>query len=426
MRCSKLWGAHAPSPKAGLFLEPLWPEKFANARTRPPAREGACAPRNVAAVSNTRPQLLVINVRCVKITIPMTHRLPKQNYHDIERIIELDFVRATEAAALNSLRWLGRGDKEQADAAACDAMRGMFDLMNICGEVVIGEGIKDDAPGIFKGEQLGTWIPGSPPFDIAIDPIDGTTNISKGAPNSISCIAAASPEEGVKVALRDVPSFYMSKLAYGPRVIQYMQKRGDSLNLDAPIAETLAIVARAVDKRVQDVAVMMLDRPRHKEIVEQIRAAGASLRMIGDGDIAAAIAPSLPDSDVDLYMGIGGSPEAVLAAAGIKCLGGDMQCKMWPRDDKERKKLIDEGWEKDLDRIYSADDLANGENIIFCATGISDSALLRGVKTMGAATAITHSILMRAKSKTVRFLRARHNLQSKTIRLRSDDREHLI
>jgi len=352
------------------------------------------------------------------------HRLPKQNYHDIERIIEFDFVRATEAAALNSLRWLGRGDKEKADEAACDAMRGMFDLMNICGEVVIGEGIKDNAPGIFKGEQLGTWLPGSLQFDIAIDPIDGTTNISKGAPNSISCIAAASPEEGVKVALLDVPSFYMSKLAYGPRVIQYTQKRGDSLNIDAPIAETLAIVARAVDKRVQDVVVMMLDRPRHKEIVEEIRAAGASLRLIGDGDIAAAMAPSLPESDVDLYMGIGGSPEAVLAAAGIKCLGGAMQCKMWPRDEKERKKLIDEGV-KDLDRVFAADDLAQGENLVFCATGISDSALLRGVKSKGT-TAITHSILMREKSKTVRLIRAMHNLQNKTIRLRSDNREHLI
>src|SRR6266513_509710 len=353
-------------------------------------------------------------------------RLPKQNYHDIERIIEMDFLRATEAAALNSLKWLGRGDKEAADAAASDAIRGMFDLMNICGEVVIGEGIKDNAPGIFKGEQLGTWYPGSPEFHIAIDPIDGTTNISKGAPNSISCIAAARPEEGVKVALRDIPSFYMSKLAYGPQVIDYMKKRGDSLHLDMPNAEMLAIVARAVDKRVQDVAVMMLDRPRHKEMVEQIRAAGASLRMIGDGDIAAAIAPSLPDSDVDLYMGIGGSPEAVLAAAGIKCLGGDMQCKMWPRDDKERKKLIDDGYKKDLDRLYSADDLAHGKNIIFCATGISDSALLRGVKTKGAATAVTHSVLMRAKSRTVRFIRAEHNLQSKTIRLRSDNREHGI
>ena len=226
--------------------------------------------------------------------------------------------------------------------------------------------------------------------------------------------------------MRDVPSFYMSKLAYGPRVIQYMQKRGDSLNLEAPISETLAIVARALDKRVQDVVVMMLDRPRHKEIVEQLRQNGASLRMIGDGDIAAAMAPALPDSDVDLYMGIGGSPEAVLAAAGIKCLGGDMQCKMWPRDDKERKALVAEGSEKDLDKIFSADDLANGKNIIFCATGISDSALLRGVRTKGAAVGITHSILMRAKSKTVRFIRAQHNLQTKTIRLRSDKQEHRI
>jgi fructose-1,6-bisphosphatase II len=353
-------------------------------------------------------------------------RLPKQNYPDMERIIELDFVRATEAAALNSLRWLGRGDKESADAAACDAMRGMFDLMNICGEVVIGEGIKDDAPGLFKGEQLGTWLPGSPQFDIAIDPIDGTTNISKGAPNSISCLAAASPETGIKVALRDVPSFYMSKLAYGPRVMQYMQKRGDRLSIDSPIAETLAIVARAVEKRVQDVVVMMLDRPRHKEIVAEIRSVGASLRMIGDGDIAAAMAPSLPETDVDLYVGIGGSPEAVLAAAGIKCLGGDMQCKMWPRDDKERQGLVDAGCEKDLNRVFVADDLANGKNIIFCATGISDSALLRGVKTKGAGTAVTHSILMRAKSKTVRFVRTVHNLNTKTIRLRSDQREHRI
>ena len=196
-------------------------------------------------------------------------RLPKQNYHDIERIIEFDFVRATEAAALNSLRWLGRGDKEAADAAACDAMRGMFDLMNICGEVVIGEGIKDDAPGIFKGEQLGTWLPGTPQFDIAIDPIDGTTNISKGAPNSISCIAAASPEEGVKVALRDIPSFYMTKLAYGPRVIQYMQTRDRRSEFGSARFPKRSHRRPALNKRVQDVVVMMLDRPRHKEIVDR-------------------------------------------------------------------------------------------------------------------------------------------------------------
>jgi fructose-1,6-bisphosphatase II len=353
-------------------------------------------------------------------------RIPKQNYDDIERIIEFDFVRATEAAALNALPWLGRGEKEKADGAACDAIRGMFDLMNICGEVVIGEGIKDDAPGIFKGEQLGMWLPGAPQFDIALDPIDGTTNIAKGAPNSITCIAAASPENGVKVALRDIPSFYMMKLAYGPDVIRSMKVAGiETLKLESPIEETLITVAKALKKRVQDVVVMMLDRPRHKEIVAEIRRAGASLRMISDGDIAAAMAPSYPESGIDLYVGIGGSPEAVLAAAGIKCLGGDMQCMMWPRDDKERAQLIADGHEKDLGRVFFADDLANGKNIIFCATGISDSALLRGVKSQGP-NAITHSVLMRAKSKTVRFIRASHDLQSKTIRLRSDNREHRI
>src|SRR5207253_2673331 len=203
-----------------------------------------------------------------------------------------------------------------------------------------------------------------------------------------------------------------TKLSYGQRVIQYMQRRVDSLSLEAPIAETLAIVARALDKRVQDVVVMMLDRPRHKEMVEQIRGVGASLRMIGDGDIAAAMAPAIPDSGVDLYMGIGGSPEAVLAAAGIKCLGGDMQCKMWPRDEKERQKLIDDGYEQDLPRVFSADDLANGKNIVFCATGISDSALLRGVRSYGA-NANTYSILMREKRRTVRIIIVIHYFSQK-------------
>jgi fructose-1,6-bisphosphatase II len=353
-------------------------------------------------------------------------RLPKQSYYDIERIIEFDFLRATEAAALNTLPWVGRGDKESADAAACDAMRGMFDLMNICGEVVIGEGIKDNAPGIFKGEQLGTWMPGTPQFDIALDPIDGTTNISKGSPNSITCIAAASPEEGVKCALRDIPSFYMMKLSYGPRVVQAMQISGiETVKLMSPVEETLIAIADALKKRVQDVVVMMLDRPRHKEIVSEIRRVGASLRMIGDGDIAAALAPSIPDSNIDVYMGIGGSPEAVLAAAGIKCVGGDMQCMMWPRDEAERAQLVADGCEEDLHRVFYADDLANGKNIIFCATGISDSAMLRGVRTNGP-TATTYSVLMRAKTKTVRFVRTLHNLQSKTIRLRSTRGEHAI
>lgn len=353
-------------------------------------------------------------------------RIPKQNFDDIERIIEFDFIRATEAAALNSLPWMGRGEKEKADAAACDAIRGMFDLMNICGEVVIGEGIKDDAPGIFKGEQLGMWLPGAPQFDIALDPIDGTTNISKGMPNSITCIAAASPEKGVKCALRDIPSFYMMKLAYGPAVIRGLgEAKLDALKLDSPVEEILTTVGLALGKRVQDVVVMMLDRPRHKEIVAEIRRIGASLRMISDGDIAAAMAPSYPESGIDLYIGIGGAPEAVLAAAGIKCLGGELQCRMWPRDAQEREQLVADGHGDDLDRVFFTDDLAHGRNIIFCATGISDSALLRGVKAQGP-NAITHSVLMRAKSKTVRFIQAWHDLENKTIRLRSDNREHRI
>jgi fructose-1,6-bisphosphatase II len=216
------------------------------------------------------------------------------------------------------------------------------------------------------------------------------------------------------------------KLSYGPQVLQHMKITGiDTIKIESPIEETLLLIAQALNKRVQDVVVMMLDRPRHKEIVAEVRKVGASLRMISDGDIAAAMAPSLPDSGIDIYLGIGGSPEAVLAAAGIKCLGGDMQCVMWPRDEKERRSLIAEGHEADLGRVFFADDLANGKNIIFCATGISDSALLRGVKTQGP-SATTHSILMRAKSRTVRFIRASHDLANKTIRLRSDNREHRI
>src|SRR5213595_714415 len=197
------------------------------------------------------------------------------------------------------------------------------------------------------------------------------------------------------------------------------------VRIEIPVEVTFVVVAQCLDKRGGDAAVVLRDRLLHNDMVEEIRRAGASLRMISDGDIAAAMAPAIPDSGIDLYMGIGGAPEAVLAAAGIKCLGGDMQCKMWPRDEKERKKLIADGYEKDLNRVYSADDLANGQNILFCATGISDSALLRGVRSQGA-TAITHSILMRAKSRTVRFIRASHDLSQKTIRLRTTNREARI
>jgi fructose-1,6-bisphosphatase II len=343
-----------------------------------------------------------------------------EQYDGIERLLEFDFVRACENAALNALQWLGRGEKEKADAAACDAIRGMFDNMDISAEVVIGEGIKDNAPGIFKGEHLGTWLPGTTRFDVALDPIDGTTNIAKGAPNSIACIAAAIPHQHTRSALRDIPSFYMKKLAYGPEVVRYMLRNAGatSVMLNGPLAANIEAVAAILKKRVQDVVVLVMDRPRHDAIVAEIRATGAALRMISDGDIAAAIAPSIPDSGIDLFAGVGGSPEAVLASAALKCLGGDMQSQMAPRDDAEHASILAAGYEADLARVFHADDLASGPNIIFCATGISDSPMLRGIR-VSRNRAITHSILMRAKTQSLRYIETHHEMTTKQIPLRS-------
>jgi fructose-1,6-bisphosphatase II len=346
-------------------------------------------------------------------------KLNRKPIQDLERVIEFDLIRATEAAALNASRWMGKGDKNAADQAACDAIRGMFDLIPCCGEVVIGEGIKDDAPGIFLGEHLGSWEPGTVPLDIAIDPVDGTTNISKGLPNVISVLAAGSAYDGLGKSLRNLPSFYSEKLAYGPRVRNYMLKSGvEQVKLEAPIEENVLLVAKILNVPVNELTVTVLDRPRHEEMVRRIRKVGSRLRMIGDGDVAGAIAPSLPDSGTDLYTGVGGSPEAVLAAAALRGLGGDMQVKMWPRDDAERKRLMKDGFEGELNKVYYAEGLARGSGIIFCGTGISDSPLLPGVRFIGH-TAITHSILMRAKTRTVRYIKAVHDLTTKTIRLRS-------
>ncbi len=350
-------------------------------------------------------------------------RLKPKLIPDLERIIEFDLVRATEAAALNASRWMGKGDKDAADQAASDAIRGMFDLIPCCGEVVIGEGIKDDAPGIFLGEQLGTWDPESVPLDIAVDPVDGTTNISKGLPNVISVLAAGTAHEGHGKAMKNLPAFYSEKLAYGPKVRDHMLELGvEVVKLSAPIEENIKMVAHVLGISVHEMTVTMLDRTRHEELVSRIRKVGARIRMIGDGDVAGAIAPSLTDSGTDLYVGIGGSPEAVLAAAALRCLGGDIQVRMWPRDNAERGQLIADGFEKDLSRVYHADDLASGDDVMFCATGISDSPLLPGVRFEGK-TAATHSILMRAKTRTVRHISAVHNLSTKTIRLRSTQAE---
>lgn len=354
---------------------------------------------------------------------PATHS-PQPVSVDLERLVGLEFVRATEAAALSAYKWMGKGDKESGDFAACDAIRGLFDTVNLRGLVTIGEGIKDNAPGIFKGEKLGNWADNAIKMAIALDPIDGTTIVSKGLPGAISVIAAATCENDTddpNTLLADIPSFYMNKISYGPRV-----KLGPGrVRLDTSVQDNLEIIALKLGKRVQDLTVVILDRPRHDRLIHDVRRAGAAIRLISDGDIAAAIAPSLPGSGVDVYMGTGGSPEAVLAAAGIKCLGGDILAQMWPRDDEERKSLqLDHHLtDAELARVYTADDLAKGKGILFAATGISDSALLPGIRYEDT-HAITNSIFMRAKHQTIRYMRTVHNLDLKTVRLRSDAQDH--
>lgn len=345
---------------------------------------------------------------------------------DVQRLVEFDFLRATEIAALHTMQWIGKGDKEGADAAASDAIRGMFDITDIRGEVVIGEGIKDQAPGLFKGERVGMWRDASPRFDVALDPIDGTTNLAKGMPNSISCIAAAMPLTASESALQDIPAFYLQKLAYPPEVRRaWIADPGLPIRVDAPLSEVIKVSAKILGKNVRDVVVMILDRERNQTLVEDVRRVGASLRMIADGDIAAALAPALHASNVDLYAGIGGAPEGVLAAAALRCLGGGMQAKIWPRDEAERRSLLAAGWGDRLDTIFRSRDLARGDEILFVATGISDGPLLRGVQVRGS-TATTHSVLMRAKSGTVRYLTTEHNLEKKTIHLRSTGHEEAI
>lgn len=347
----------------------------------------------------------------------MTERKFEKLETEDEKLIGGDLLQACEAAALNVFRWIGKGDKEAADAAATDAIRGMCNLMDMCGECTIGEGIKDEAPGIFVGEKLGTWRPGAPCVSIAVDPIDGTTLTSKGLPGAITVIAAAKssgPDERMMVAF---PSVYCEKIAVGPAV----KESGASVRLDASVEQNLEIVALASGKRVRDLIVCILDRPRHAKLIEDVRKTGAAIRLIGDGDVAGAIAASMPENPVDIYLGVGGSPEAVLAAAAIRCLGGEILARMWPRDEKERQQLIEQGYGEMLTKTFRAEEMARGEDVVFAATGITDSALLRGV-TINKQIAITHSVVMRAHSRTVRYIKAFHDLTRKTIRLASEAR----
>lgn len=310
------------------------------------------------------------------------------------RNIALELVRVTEAAALASGRWLGRGDKESADGAAVDAMRLVLNQLDISGVVVIGEGEKDEAPMLFNGEELGK---GGPEFDIAVDPIDGTTLTAYGLDNAIAVIALS--ERGTM--FDPGPIMYMDKIAVGPDCVGVV-------DLDAPVAANLTAVAKAKKCHINDLTVVILDRPRHDSLIMEIRDAGARIKLIRDGDVAGAIAASWEGSGSDILMGTGGTPEAVIAAAALKCLGGEIIGRLHPRDDDEKQKAISAGY--DVSSILSLNDLVSGDNVFFAATAITNGDFLDGVRYHGSG-AHTQSLSMRSKSGTVRTIGAHHNLR---------------
>lgn len=328
---------------------------------------------------------------------------------DLTREITLEFVRVTEAAALKASRWMGKGDKNEADRAAVDAMRGMLDLVNIRGTVIIGEGEKDEAPMLYIGEKVGGGGIYDPEVDIAVDPLDGTTLTSKGLPNALSVIAA-----GNSGTIKSFPSFYVDKVAVGPVA------KG-AIDINAPVEVNIKKVAKAYSAKVEDMTVVILDRPRHKELIEKVRKAGARCKLISDGDISGAISTAIEDSGVNLLLGAGGAPEGVLAAAALKCLGGEIQVKVYPRDDEEKKKLVDMGY-TNFDDIFGTEDLVKGDSVIFSATGVTGGDFLPAVRFEGN-TAITHSVVMRARTKTVRYIEAIHHLDIKTIASRGEGKE---
>ncbi len=311
----------------------------------------------------------------------------------LERNLGMDLVRCTEAAALRAARFMGRGDKNAADQAAVDAMRFALDAVPMDGVVVIGEGEKDEAPMLYIGEKVGTGDP--PEVDVAVDPVEGTTLLAEGMPGAIAVVAVA--ERGSLYHWAGIA--YMDKLAVGP------QARG-AIDINAPVAENIRNVARALKKEVEDITVVVLDRPRHKELIRQIRETGARIKLILHGDVSAGIMTAIEDPPADMLMGIGGAPEAVITACAMKCLGGEIQCKLWPRNDDERALAAASGI--DLERVYRTSDLVRSENVFFAATGITDGEFLRGVRYFSGG-ARTHSVVMRAISGTVRFIESRHD-----------------
>jgi fructose-1,6-bisphosphatase II len=311
-----------------------------------------------------------------------------------DRNLALELVRVTEAAALAAARMIGRGDKEGADQAAVDAMRLVLDSVSMDGVVVIGEGEKDEAPMLYNGEQIGDGTP--PKVDIAVDPLEGTRLAALGMPSALAVIALS--ERG---SMFDPgPCVYMEKIAGGPDI-------ADLLDLDRPLADTLALVAERRHRDIRDVMVVMLDRERHQDAMRQVREAGARVRLITDGDVSASLLAVSENSPVDLLWGIGGTPEGVISAAAIKCIGGQLLGRLWPRNDEERTAAVDAGY--NLDQILTCDDLVQGENAFFSATGVTDGDVLQGVRYQGDRGATTESLVMRSRSGTVRRIHARHD-----------------
>ena len=311
-----------------------------------------------------------------------------------DRNLALELVRVTESAALAASRWVGRGDKEAADQAAVDAMRLLLDTVPMDGLVVIGEGEKDEAPMLFNGEQIGD---GSPPVvDIAVDPLEGTTLTARGFGGALAVIALA--ERGTM--FDPGPCVYMEKLATGPEF-------ADLLTFDLPLGDVIRAIGERKGGGPEDVTLTILDRPRHEETVAEIREVGANIRFITDGDVQAALLAVSEDTGVDLLWGVGGTPEGVLAAAAIKCLGGEIAGRLWPRDEAEREAAIEAGY--DLERTLTSNDLVSGEDVFFAATGVTDGDLLRGVRRLDSGFLTTESLVMRSRSGTVRKIEARHD-----------------
>ena len=317
-----------------------------------------------------------------------------EQYGTKERNLAMELVRVTEAATLSAGRWMGKGNKELVDQAAVDAMRPALDAVDMDGVVVIGEGEKDEAPMLYIGERVGNG--NAPEVDVAVDPVDGTRLLALGLPGALAVVATA--ERGT---MYSAPPgvFYMEKIAVGPAMKHV-------IDINAPIAVNLDRIARVRDAHIDDLTVVILDRPRHEEMIKEIRAVGARIRLISDGDVAAAIQAAMEDyTGVDVMIGIGGAPEAVLAAAALKCIGGEIQCKIWPRNEKEREKFESDGI--DLKQVFRTEDLVKGQDVSFSATGITSGELLDGIQYFGWG-ARTSSVMMRSHSGTVRYIQARH------------------